>query len=152
MIKIKKSETADTRTCDWSKVDQKTLLRSSEQHRGDIIEGIRFFRNLMLVSSMNHDFDKITDIDSFHKDFATGFKSTEWWDRHRKKNRHHLNHKDGIPDDVNLVDVLEYVTDCVMAGMARAGEVYDPEISLDVLEQAFKNTVKLLKEQIVVEE
>ena len=35
-IIINKSETTDTRTCDYSKVSKKQLLKSSEQHINDV--------------------------------------------------------------------------------------------------------------------
>lgn len=40
-----------------------------------------------------------------------------------ERERHHLLSR--TPEDVNLVDVFEYIADCVMAGMARTGEVND---------------------------
>lgn len=149
-IKINKSPTADTRTCDWSKVTKEQLLESSKQHIGDIEKGLKFFQDLILESIKLHDHDKITDIDGFHRDFVTGFKRTEWWDNHRKVNRHHLMQSDGVPKDVNLIDVIDMIVDCVMAGLARSGHVYELNISHDVLMTAFKNTVELLKSQIEV--
>jgi hypothetical protein len=96
----------------------------------------------------NHDHDKISDIEGFHRDFLTGFKETTWWDNHRKVNRHHLLEADGVPEDVNLIDVLDMIADCVMAGMARSGSVYPINIEPDVLMRAFQNTVELLKRNI----
>jgi hypothetical protein len=58
---------------------------------------------------------------------------------------------DGVPEDVNLIDVLDMITDCVMAGMGRTGTVYPLNIPPEVLMKAFQNTVELLKSQIVVE-
>ena len=57
---------------------------------------------------------------------------------------------DGCPADVNLIDVLEFVADCVMASMARSGSVYPLQLTPDVLERAFQNTVELLKSQVAV--
>ena len=73
----------------------------------------------------------------------TGFKQTTWWDNHRKVNRHHLLQADaGVPEDVNLIDVLDMICDCVMAGMARSGSVYSLQtLTLEVLRRAFENTV-----------
>jgi hypothetical protein len=99
-----------------------------------------------------HDTDKITDIDGFHADFVTGFASSGWWERHRSLNRHHLNNDDGIPADVNLIDVLDYIADCVMAGMARSGSVYPLELPPELLDRAFQNTVALLTKAVVVEQ
>ena len=152
MIEIKKSPTADTRTCDFANTAKETLLASSHQHIQDVIGGLGFFMNLIIEAGQRHDFDKISDIDGFHRDFLTGFKRTEWWDNHRKVNRHHLMQADGVPEDVNLIDVLDMIADCVMAGMARSGSVYALNLDPDVLMRAFQNTVDLLKAEVKVTE
>jgi hypothetical protein len=66
-------------------------------------------------------------------------------------NRHHLQQEDGIPADVNLIDVLDFIADCVMAGMARSGSVYPLTLPPELLERAFQNTVTLLKSEVVVQ-
>jgi len=151
MIRIQQSQTADTRTCDFAKVTKETLLASSNQHIGDVHRALGYFQVLIGDAAMRHDQDKITDIDGFHADFLTGFKVTEWWDRHRKLNRHHLTMEDGVPADVNLIDVLDFIADCVMAGMARSGSVYPLKLSPELLEAAFQNTVAMLKSEVTVE-
>jgi hypothetical protein len=148
MIEIKKSPTADTRTCDFKNTTKETLLESSQQHISDVKKAIELFIAVMTLAAFGHDYDKLTEIDWFHRDFLTGFKETGWWDNHRKIHRHHLNYSDGVPSNVNLLDVLEYIADCVMAGMARSGEVYDVVLSDEVLQRAFKNTVELLKSKV----
>jgi hypothetical protein len=150
MIQIKKSATADTRTCDYANTSKETLLASSHQHIGDVRAALAFMGEQLAKASEVHDHDKISDIDGFHCDFVTGFTQTTWWDNHRKVNRHHLLQADGVPEDVNLIDVLDMVCDCVMAGMARSGSVYPLNISDDVLRRAFDNTVELLKRNVVV--
>lgn len=150
MIEIEKSETADTRTCDFSMVSKKTLEASSRQHINDVLRGMAFLSDLLFRAAERHDSDKLTALDHFHSDFIGGFKDTGWWDNHRKVNRHHLQQPDGVPADVNLVDVLDMIVDCVMAGMARSGSVYAVKIDADVLQRAFDNTVELLKSQVVV--
>lgn len=150
MIEIEKSKTADTRSCDFSQVTKEQLYSSSIQHIGDVKQGMEFFKELIDKAIVLHDFDKLTAIDHFHADFITGFKETGWWDNHRKVNRHHLLEKDGTPIDVNLVDVLDMIVDCVMAGMGRTGKIYPLEINTEVLKTAFDNTVILLKSQVVV--
>ena len=152
MIKIKKSATADSRTCDYSKVSKQQLYESSIQHINDIRKGFEFFKSMIERATQFHDHDKFTDIDGFHKDFLTGFKQTTWWDNHRKVNRHHLLQDDGVPKDVNLIDILDMIVDCVMAGMGRTGEVYPLEIPPEILNKAFNNTVDLLKSQIIIED
>lgn len=149
-ITIRPSTTADTRSCDYARVSKDTLLRSSVQHIDDVRRGLGFFVSELLAAADRHDFDKITEIDHFHADFVTGFAQTGWWDQHRQLNRHHLLQADGVRDDVNLIDVLDMIADCVMAGMARTGYVYPLEIPEDVLRRAFDNTVELLRNHIRV--
>jgi hypothetical protein len=151
VIHIQPSQTADTRTCDYANVAKSTLLASSVQHISDVGQALAFFGALVTRQAVMHDTDKLTDIDGFHADFLTGFKATGWWDRHRALNRHHLQQADGVRDDVNLIDVLDFIADCVMAGMARSGSVYPLQLSPELLERAFQNTVTLLKAQVVVD-
>lgn len=150
MIEIRKSETADTRSCDFANVSKQTLLNSSVQHIGDVRRALAFFGGMIAEAATRHDEDKLTDIDGFHADFVTGFAQTGWWDKHRRLNRHHLLQEDGIPADVNLIDVLDMVADCVMAGMARTGSVYALNLSPEVLMRAFQNTVAHLQANVVV--
>ena len=149
-IIISKSPTADTRTCDVTKVERQQLLDSSRQHIADVAKAMSFFSAKLFVAAAEHDYDKLTDIDWFYEDFKTKFEKTGWWDNHRKIHRHHLGQADGVPEDVNLLDMLEYVADCVMAGMARSGDVYALEASNELLRRAFENTVALLKSQVTV--
>jgi len=148
MIHIKKSQTADTRTCDFTNTDKATLLASSRQHIGDVVKAMAFFSSKLVEAGGDHDYDKLTMIDWFHADFVTGFKQTGWWDNHRRIHRHHIDKADGVPADVNLLDVLEHIADCVMAGMARSGSVYELKLSDELLQRAMKNTVDLLKSQV----
>lgn len=154
MIAIKPSPTADTRTCDFANTPKQVLLNSSEQHMHDVRRGMAFFAGKVMEAANDHDRDKITDIDGFHRDFVNGFKEPEfttWWTKHRQLNRHHLTMADGVPDDVNLIDVLDFITDCVMAGMARSGSVYRLELPHGVLDAAFQNTVALLRNEVTVD-
>lgn len=59
---------------------------------------------------------------------------------------------DGVPEDVNLIDVLDMIADGVMAGAARSGveSIYQPQITDDVLRRALNNTFELLKSQVRV--
>lgn len=151
MIKVKPSPTADTRTCDVTQVSKEQLLASSIQHIDDVRKGIDFFILMLCRAGAVHDDDKISDIDGFYADFKTGFKTTEWWDAHRSLNRHHLLQADGVPADVNLVDVIDYIVDCTMAGKARSGTVTPLTIDPEVLMRAFKNTADLLNRVVAVD-
>jgi hypothetical protein len=151
-IYIKKNQTADTRSCDFAHVSKGQLVASSCQHIDDVSLGVDLIIQMLTDAAAHHDRDKLTAIDHFHADFITGFKETGWWNNHRKVTRHHLLQSDGVPADVNLVDVLEMIVDCVMAGMARTGTVYPLEIPPDVLQRAVQNTAELLKRSINVVE
>ncbi len=150
MIHIVPSPTADTRTCNVSEVTKEMLLASSVTHIKDVGKALAFFAGQLTEAASIHDYDKLTLINWFHSDFITGFKEHGWWDAHRKLHRHHLNKEDGVPEDVDLLDVLEYISDCVMAGMARSGTIYGLTLLPGMLEKAFQNTVELLKKQIIV--
>lgn len=152
MIQITKSPTADTRTCDVTRVTKQQLLDSSRKHIMDVAQALAFFSSKLMLAAAEHDYDKLTNIDQFYRDFQHRFEfgSTGWWDNHRAIHRHHLGHSDGIPDDVNLIDVLEYIADCVMAGKARSGEVYPLVMSDELLRRAFENTTALLTNQVEV--
>jgi hypothetical protein len=152
MIYIKKSTTADTRTCDWSKVTKSDLILSTRQYISDVQKALDYFVGRLRICAENHDHTKLSHIDMFHKDFQTGFKTQLWYQMHKAIERHHIAVPEGRRHDINLIDVLEYISDCVMAGMGRSGSVYDLELPDDVLQTTFKNTVELLKSQVVIEE
>jgi hypothetical protein len=151
MIKIKKSQTADTRTCDWSKVSKETLLKSSKQHIADVRAGTNYFRALLRKAGINHDYTKIDNIDEFYSDFQTGFEKTDWWKKHQKKERHHFNTEKFIQKDINLIDILEQISDGVMAGMARSGKYRSEPVDKDLLFKAYNNTVKLLLKEVKID-
>ena len=150
MIEITKSQTADTRTCDFANTSVETLKESSKVHIRDVQRAMEFLGEYLHNAATIHDADKLTEILWFHADFVTGFKQTGWWDNHRKINRHHLEQADGVPDDVNLLDILEYVADCVMAGMARSGSVRPCVLPDEALQRALKNTTDMLARQVKV--
>jgi hypothetical protein len=150
MIYIRKSETADTRTCDVTKVDKSTLIKSSQSHISDVQRALSLFEIMLYKAGKIHDHTKLLGIDQFYADFKTGFKTHDWWDSHRKQERHHIGQADGVREDVDLIDVLEFIADCVTAGMARSGSVYELKLPDELLQKAMKNTVDKLKAKIVV--
>lgn len=67
---------------------------------------------------------------------AVGLRGDFLCDKIKKqfKERRHLNDK--VPEDVNLIDVLEMICDRVCAGMARTGAVYDVALSNETLKKS----------------
>jgi len=149
-IVIKKSECADTRTCDWSKVTKEQLLKNSKMHIADVKKGLNYLKEFLEYAASTHDITKTGYIDEFHSDFKTGFKKTGWWKLHQQVERHHFNTKKYIQKDINLIDVLEQIVDGVMAGMARSGKYRNETPSPKLLLKAYKNTAKLLLDNVEV--
>ncbi len=153
MLEIRRSKSADTRSAEHE-VTKEELLYNSEQHIGDVRWAMRYFAECLLRVADKHDWTKIDGIDQFHKDFqqvqqhSGNFKELPWYRRHVSEERHHLT--DRVPDDVNLFDVLEWVADTTMAGMARSGSVFPDSLSPDVLVKAYQSTIELLKKEVVV--
>ena len=154
MIKLKSSRNADSRTA-TDKVSKETLLENSRQHISDVGKALNWMAQKLREAGYTHDYTKITNINEFYDDFSASqdgfqgdFKEQHWFKDLHLQERHHLN--DRCPDDVTLFDVLERIADGVTAGMARSGEVYEDELSPEILAKAYQNTMKLLKDEIVV--
>ena len=79
MIKIKKSPTADTRSCDYSKVSEEQLLDSSKMHIADVLKGMYWLIGKIKEQFKRHDWDKLEYINDFHSDFKSGFKTKDWY-------------------------------------------------------------------------
>lgn len=152
MITIHKSQNADSRTATGI-VTKESLETNTLSHIDDVYKGMLFFAKKIEEAGENHDYTKILYLDEFYNDFISGntgedFKKMNWYKNRHLKERHHLN--DRVPSDVNLVDVIEMITDCCMAGMARNGEITEVSIKDEVLQQAFKNTIAMLSREIKV--
>lgn len=152
MIEITKSPNADSRTSkDELTVDE--LRKSTESHIKDVSKGLGFITELIQSRCPFHDHTKIDMMDEFYAALTSGkIKETNWYQKHITEERHHL--KSYVHNDITLVDVIEHVVDCTMAGLARSGDVYDIDLSPDVLVLAVNNTVELLKKntRVVTEE
>lgn len=141
-----------TAHCDFSKVTKDDLLQDTLNHRHHVVLGMNFIADIIKRRGRGHDYTKISLIDEFHSDFLTGFVKDGWWKKHQDIERHHLSDKTYVQDDVDLIDVIEMIVDCVMAGMARRGEYRHDNISPELLVKAYNNTVKLLLENVEVVE
>lgn len=154
-ILIERTPNADTRTAEGD-VTKMQLYTASEKHCYAVKFCLSVLAEELDKIGYAHDYTKLDSqgIEQFYQDFRktreTGADFTElpWYRRHLKEERHHLNQR--CPDDVNLLDVLEMVADCCMAGLARKGEVFPVDISDEILQKAVQNTVKLIKEHTKV--
>lgn len=153
MIEIHRSNNADTRTADHL-VTKEELLCNSRRHIYDVTQAMSFFAGRLWLAAQRHDHTKLTEINQFYEDFQKAqqhegdFTSLPWYQLHITSERHHLCNR--VPDDVNLIDVMEWIADNVMAGMARSGDVRVESLSPDVLTRAVQNTIELLRNEVHV--
>lgn len=144
MIKIFKSPSADSRSAKTPPTVD-VLTNSTKMHIEDVSKGLNFISQEIEKRGSLHDHTKIENMQQFCDALNSGhIKDTDWYKKHITEERHHL--KSNVPEDVNLIDIIEHVVDCTMAGLTRSGDVYDLDISPDVLVLAVQNTSKLLKD------
>ena len=130
-------------------VTKEELIEDIVNHIHDVQYVCTLFMKLLYNQILMHDYTKLEFFDEFYHDYVTAqesefidFKDENWYKNIHKVERHHLNNS--VPDDVNLLDVVEMVIDCVCAGLSRSGEIYPIKIPQDVLERAIENTKNLL--------
>ena len=152
---IYKNPNGDTRTAPKD-VTYEQFQEANDMHIGDVCKIMYYLAGFMKASGELHDYTKKTMEQMFYRDFfstinqGTNFVEGRWYQNHIAAERHHLLAR--CPEDVNLIDVLEMIADCVCAGLARSGEVRDLEIPDDILKLAVQNTVKMIADNIEVRE
>lgn len=152
-IVIRKNPNGDTRTAPKD-VTFEQFQEANDMHIRDVRLVLEELGEEIKSIGEMHDCTKKTQERMFYRDFlstmneGTNFVEGEWYNLHVNAERHHLFSK--CPSDVDLLDVLEMIADCVCAGMARSGEIRDLEIDSNILEKAVKNTVEHIKGMITV--
>jgi hypothetical protein len=153
-ILIKKTNRCDTRTLAPGAVVTEEAAKTDTIYHIEAVKKCGDALVEMLKEQFaKHDFTKLDTIPWFTDGLNKGFNSkefTDWYKMHVNTERHHL--LKSVPDDVNLIDVLEMLCDCCSAGMARTGKVYDVDVPDEVLRLAVKNTVNMLISSIKVED
>ncbi len=153
IIRIYKNPNGDTRTAP-NNITFKQFQEANDSHRADVRGVMNALGFMLCENGEKHDWTKKSEEAMFYRDFlatindGVDFVSGEWYQLHVNTERHHLLSR--CPEDVNLLDVVEMIVDCVCAGKTRSGEVRDLEISNDILEMALKNTVKLIDDMTKV--
>jgi hypothetical protein len=155
--KIKKNNLGDTRTADRCPTFTE-FNRANEDHANEVKEMMRNIGEEIREAGRHHDYTKLWEPNRslFYRELCAkiegkidSFEDGEWYPMHCRTERHHINNH--CPDDVNLIDVLEMICDCVCAGMARSGNVYPVNISSEILQKAVKNTVEMCIESVEIE-
>lgn len=158
MIKINRHTEGDTRVA--KEIPTMADFHSANyDHVEDVKSLARFFADELVKRVLKHDWTKLKEPykSMFYRDLCAvmegrmDFFDGKWSQLHYNVlERHHL--KQHCPDDVNMFDVIEMICDCVAAGMARSGNVYDLDIPSDILQKAVANTANLLAKEIQVVE
>lgn len=156
-VKIVKNTNGDSRVAK-SVPDFYEFADANIYHREDVKDMMNALAEEIQLVGKNHDWTKVKEPyrSNFYRDLCNTiegrieFKDGQWNKDHYALERHHLLER--CPDDVNLIDVIEMICDCVCAGMARSGEVRDLEINEDILVRAVANTVEMCKNAIVLED
>lgn len=157
-VTMKKNTLGDTRTAERMPIraefDVANIL-----HIRDVNALVVSFAQEMIKRVNRHDWTKINEpyatmfYDDMKANIESGkapFDEMEWFKHHVNNERHHL--KDRVPDDVDLIDVIEMLADCVSAGMTRSGNVYEIKIPDSVLQKAVSNTVKKMIDAVEIED
>ena len=158
MITIKRNTLGDTRTAEKFPTIHE-FVKSNEMHCADVERLMGFISGEIKYAGNNHDWSKTVEpyksmfYQNMYETMVHGakFEDGKWAKLHYEDlERHHLGRH--VPENVNLVDVIEMVCDCVAAGLARSGSVRDINIDSDTLQKAVKNTVKMLTDEVEVKD
>lgn len=155
MVAIHKNPNGDTRTAPKG-ITFEQFQKANNSHIADVANVMFEIADKLKDNGCKHDYTKKSEEKLFYGDFietmagGLDFVSGDWYQLHVNTERHHLFSR--CPDDVNLLDVIEMIVDCVCAGKTRSGEIRELEISTDILEKALKNTVKLVDDMTYVVE
>ena len=156
-IKLKHDGHGDTRTAPKDTTFEE-FRQANSSHRTDVYVVMTALSDLLRQQGYNHDWTKVEFYHGeadFWKDFQNSllnnadFINSDWYQWHVHEEKHHPNSY--CHDDINLLDLIEMIVDCVCAGKARAGEVRPMEINDEILKKAFENTVKLVDDITEVE-
>ena len=133
------------------------LLTDTKQHICDVGKVLTSLSFELVDRGDYHDWSKLEYFDQFAKDTleredTPDFKQRDWYNIHTREERHHINAR--VPEDVNFIDLLEMIVDCCVSGKTRSGSVNDDFLVIpdDVLNDAYWNTVRLIKDNIHVHE
>ena len=154
IIYIKPSPNADSRTAK-GKVSFEDFCKATDMHRQDVRNILKDIALRIDRAGELHDYTKKEKEEEFYKSFMAAkeegkdFKKDDWYKYHTHTERHHI--KSYVHDDINLIDVIEMIADCVAAGKARSGKVYDIDIDEKVLMKAFNNTVDLIMKETKID-
>ena len=154
-IKLTKDNHGDTRNAPKD-TTRKQFHQANLNHKKDVENTMTRLSIILDQQGKSHDWSKLAYEDEFWEDFqaallnSKNFVEGSWYQRHIREERHHPTSY--CHEDIDLLDIIEMVVDCVCAGKARAGKVRQLEINDEILKKAFDNTVKLVDDITEVED
>jgi hypothetical protein len=148
-IKLKRNPHGDSRHAPKDTTFEQ-FHEANISHIHDVQQVMNWLSTLVKNQGKIHDWTKIRYEKEFWDDFwSEDFVNGKWYQRHVHTEKHHPTAF--CHDDVDLIDILEMIVDCVCAGKARSGEVRPIEINEEILKKAVDNTVKLIDKYTEVE-
>lgn len=134
-----------------------SFSEATDWHRSDVRKVMVCIADMIKEAGKNHDWTKTGEYEiDFFRDFKAALEGKQefidgtWWPMHVTTERHHL--LSYCPDDVNIIDVLEMIVDCTLAGLTRSGTVRPVEIDSEILKKAVDNIVELIKNNVEIVE
>ena len=156
IVDVTKSPNADSRTADKGHVSFEDFSRATDMHREDVKEIIYELARRLREIADNHDYTKKTEEEDYYNSYIAAkrsgkdFHKSDWYKGHVQKERHHIKYH--VADDINLLDILEVISDHCCDELTEKGRVGKMEIDPKVLMKAFNNTVDLVKGFIRLED
>lgn len=156
VVEINKLPNTNSREAKKGNISFEDFSNEINIHREDVKNVLYFLASKLEEAGDKHDWTKKERERQFYDSFTAAkekgldFKKDAWYKYHVTTERHHI--ASHVAKDINLIDVLEMISDCCCAGLARSGEIRDIEIKPDVLMKAFNDTVQLTKDSIKLDE
>lgn len=156
VVEINKLPSTNSREAKKGNISFEDFSNETNIHREDVKNVLYFLASKLEEAGDKHDWTKKERERQFYDSFTAAkekgldFKKDAWYKYHVTTEHHHI--ASHVAKDINLIDVLEMISDCCCAGLARSGEIRDIEIKLDVLMKAFNDTVQLTKDSIKLDE
>ena len=156
VVEINKLPNTNSREAKKGNISFEDFSNEINIHREDVKNVLYFLASKLEEAGDKHDWTKKERERQFYDSFTAAkekgldFKKDAWYKYHVTTERHHI--ASHVAKDINLIDVIEMISDCCCAGLARSGEIRDIEIKPDVLMKAFNDTVQLTKDSIKLDE
>lgn len=152
VVEINKLPHTNSREAKKGNISFEDFSNETNIHREDVKNVLYSLADKLEEAGEKHDWTKKERERQFYDSFTAAkekgidFKKDAWYKYHVTTERHHI--ASHVAKDINLIDVIEMISDCCCAGLARSGKIYDINIDPNVLMKAFNNTVDIVKNSI----